>query len=174
MKSEISALLDGELAPDAAERVINTLRQQADLRREWETYHLIGDALRRSPALSPHFSDRVMACLAREPTVLAPPRAKSGVLRFALPLAASVMGVGTVAWVALSFNAPQPVRVAAALPTSQQAAQTPAPKLAAAQVSREALKGYLVAHEAHSPGGRIQGVAPYVRTVSEMRQDNGR
>lgn len=176
MKSEISALLDGELAPEAAGRAIETLRRQGDLRREWEIYHLIGDAMRRAPALSPYFSDRVMECLAREPTVLAPPgtQAKRSVLRFALPLAASVMGVGAVAWVALSLNPPQPIRVAAAPPPVQQAAQPAAPKLAAAQISQEALKGYLVAHEAHSPGSRIQGVAPYVRTVSEIRQDNGR
>lgn len=168
MRSEISALLDGELAPDAAGRAIDALRQNADLCREWETYYLIGDALRRSPPLSTGFSDRVMARLVQEPTVLAPAamaQTRKGILRFALPLAASVMGAGVVGWVALSINAPQPAQVAAAPSPVQQAARP-----ASAQISQGALKEYLVAHQAYSPSGRMQGVAPYVRTVSEIRQ----
>lgn len=170
MKSEISALLDGELAPEAAGRAIEALRQNADLRREWEISHLIGDALRRSPPLSTGFSDRVMARLAEEPTILAPaamPPGKRTLLRFALPLAASVMGMAAVGWVALSINTSQPVQVAVAPPLTQ-----PAAKSATALTTQGALKEYLVAHQAHSPSGRMQGVAPYVRTVSEIRQGN--
>lgn len=168
MKSEISALIDDELATDAAGRTIDALRQNIDLRREWETYHLIGDALRRSPPLSAGFSEKVMVRLAEEPVVLAPAAMSDtnrNVLRFALPLAASVMGVGVVGWMALSLNAPQPVQVAATPPSAQ-----PAARPASTQVSQGALKEYLVAHQAHSPSGRMQGVAPYVRTVSEIRQ----
>lgn len=168
MKSEISALIDDELATDAAGRTIDALRQNIDLRREWEAYHLIGDALRRSPPLSAGFSEKVMARLAEEPVVLAPaamPGSGRSALRFALPLAASVMGVGVVGWLALSLNAPQPVQMAATPPAAQAAVRP-----ASAQVSQGALKEYLVAHQAHSPSGRLQGVAPYVRTVSEIRQ----
>lgn len=168
MKSEISALLDGELAHDSSVRTIDALRRNVDLCREWETYHLIGDVLRRSPPLSADFSERVMARLAREPVILVPaavPAARKSMLRFALPVAASVMGAAVVGWVGSSFNAPPPVQMAA-VPSLAQ----PAPSAASAQISQGHLKEYLVAHQANSPSGRMQGVAPYVRIVSEIRQ----
>ncbi|MBI3141085.1 MAG: sigma-E factor negative regulatory protein [Rhodocyclales bacterium] len=175
MKSEISALLDDELTPEAAERTLEALNQDWDLRDAWETYHLIGDALRRSPDLSPDFSGRVMALLAEGPTVLAPAAQrtpKASPLRFLLPLAASLMGMGAVAWVAMSLQGPQPVPVAAA-PASPRpvaaAAMAPMPPPAAGAV-KETLKEYLVAHQAYSASAGIQGVAPYVRSVAEIRQ----
>jgi sigma-E factor negative regulatory protein RseA len=86
-------------------------------------------------------------------------------LRFALPLAAAVMGMAAVGWVALSLNAPQPLELAAKpRQTNEQAVPV------AEQSPSGALKEYLVAHQAHSPSGGIQGVAPYVRSVSEIRQ----
>jgi sigma-E factor negative regulatory protein RseA len=86
-------------------------------------------------------------------------------LRFALPLAAAVMGMAAVGWVALSLNAPQPLELAAKpRPSNQQVVPV------AEQSPSGALKEYLVAHQAHSPSGGIQGVAPYVRSVSEIRQ----
>jgi len=87
-------------------------------------------------------------------------------LRFALPLAAAVMGMAAVGWVALSLNTVQPVDMAAKpRPSSELAASAVIDK-----TSSGTLKEYLVAHQAHSPSGGIQGVAPYVRTVSEIRQ----
>lgn len=170
MKSEISALIDDELAANATSRAIDALRQNIDLRREWEMYHLIGDALRRSPPLSTGFSEKLMVRLADEPAVLAPAamaNTDKNILRFALPLAASVMGVGVVGWLALSLNSPQPIQIAAAPPSAQ-----PIVRPVSHQISQGVLKEYLVAHEAHSPSGRLQGVVPYVRTVSEIRQGN--
>jgi len=86
-------------------------------------------------------------------------------LRFALPLAAAVMGMAAVGWVALSLNGPQPHELAARQRPSSQPVVHPAE-----QSPSGALKEYLVAHQAHSPSGSIQGVAPYVRSVSEIRQ----
>lgn len=166
MRSEISVLLDDELPPDAAGRTIDSLRQDAGLREVWKTYHLIGDALRQSTELSSGFSERVMAHLAQEPTVLAPRAVlPQRVMRFALPLAASLMGIGAVGWVALSLNATQSIQVVAA-PRPAQVVASAIPTRASAG----ALKEYLVAHEAYSPSNRMQGVAPYVRTVSEIRE----
>jgi hypothetical protein len=81
-------------------------------------------------------------------------------------LAAAVMGMAAVGWVALSLNSPLP-------PTELAAKPRPSSGLAAPVAERSpssALKEYLVAHQAHSPSGGIQGVAPYVRSVSEIRQ----
>lgn len=165
MKSDISALLDDELEPGQAGRMIDALRRDRELREAWRIYHLIGDAMRHSPCCEIDLSEKVMARLEQEPVLLAPaalPRRPPS--RLALPIAAAVMGMAAVGWVALSLNAPQPVEVAARPDLTK--VQVPA----AETTSSGALKEYLVAHQAHSPSGGIQGVAPYVRTVSEIRQ----
>jgi sigma-E factor negative regulatory protein RseA len=189
MRSELSALIDDELAADVSERVVHALNRDAALRRDWETYHLIGDTLRRTPTLSAGFTARLMARLASEAAVLAPvstPPKKNDAARFAVALAASIMGIGVVGWVALSFNAPAQV-ASVARPAPERLAAVPqaepervvvAPQQAPAKSTPspvrpgpDALAEYLLAHQAHSPSGGIQGVAPYVRTVSDIRQD---
>lgn len=166
MKADISALLDDELERDEANRAIDVLRSDQDLQEAWNTYHLIGDSLRGSPEYSPHFSQRVMTRLLKEPVLFAPStQTRRAPLRFALPLAAAVMGMAAVGWVALSLNAPHPIELAAK-PRLANESMVPVKDLS----SSGALKEYLVAHQAHSPSGGIQGVAPYVRTVSEIRR----
>lgn len=169
MTQEISALLDDELGREDVNRVIDALRRDGELQETWELYHVIGDVLRHSPGYSSGFSRRVMLRLAQEPIVFAPSaQPKRTAFRVAMPLAAAVMGMAAVGWVALSLNAPQPADLAAKPRTSTEIA-TAQPQLAAANPSG-ALKEYLVAHQAHAPNGGIQGVAPYVRTISEIRQ----
>ena len=166
MKPDISALLDDELGMTEASRAIDVLRRDKDLREAWDTYHLIGDALRRSPDYFPGFAQEVMAKLEEEPVLFMPSaQPKRTPLRFALPLAAAVTGMAAVGWVALSLNATQPVEIAVK--------PNPSSALAASAIGKSpssTLKEYLVAHRAHSPSGGIPGVAPYVRTVSEIRQ----
>jgi hypothetical protein len=74
--------------------------------------------------------------------------------------------MGVVGWVALTLNPMQPATLASA-PSVPQEAKAPLPP---AQGSTGGLKEYLMAHQAHSANKGIQGVAPYVRTVSEVRQ----
>ena len=166
MKHDISALLDDELGEDEADRAIDALRRDKELQEAWNTYHLIGDALRRSPQSSPDYSQQVMARLLEGPVLFAPSaQPRRSPLRLALPMAAAVMGMAAVGWVALSLNTPQPVEMAGK-PHSAGELVTPVKD----QSPSGALKEYLVAHQAHSPSGGIQGVAPYVRTVSEIRK----
>lgn len=166
MKHDISALLDDELGEDDADRAIDALRRDKELQEAWNTYHLIGDVLRRSPEYSPHLSRQVMARLLKEPVLFVPvAQPKRSPLRLALPMAAAIMGMAAVGWVALSLNAPQPVELAA---KTHSAGGSAAP--AKDQTPSGALKEYLVAHQAHSPSGGIEGVAPYVRTVSEIHK----
>lgn len=166
MKHDISALLDDELGEDDADRAIDALRRDKELQEAWNTYHLIGDVLRRSPEYSPHLSRQVMARLLKEPVLFVPvAQPKRSPLRLALPMAAAIMGMAAVGWVALSLNTPQPVELAA---KTHSAGGSAAP--AKDQTPSGALKEYLVAHQAHSPSGGIEGVAPYVRTVSEIHK----
>jgi sigma-E factor negative regulatory protein RseA len=141
MKPNISALLDDELEQSEASRTIDALRRDKALQETWNLYHLIGDALRHAPGYSPDLSAKVIARLSEEPVLFVPSaQPKRTPLRFALPLAAK----------------PRPANE----PATPVAEQSPS----------GALKEYLVAHQAHSPSSGIQGVAPYVRSVSEIRQ----
>jgi sigma-E factor negative regulatory protein RseA len=100
----VSTLMDGELNVDEASRQIVLLKSDEALRERWDTYHLIGDAIRGSAAGRPGFASRVSERLAQEPTVLAPPATTRPpvlvrkVQSYFLPIAASVAAVAVVAW----------------------------------------------------------------------------
>ena len=167
MNEKISALMDGELEAHEHDRCCARLARDEQALQTWRDYHLIGDALRDTSMLSAGFSERCRAKLADEPAFLAPrvPRHAGHPLWRALPIAASVAAVALVGWMAF---APQ-----GGVPSGTEVAQSPA-KLepeAGALVARVPLPStagdYLLAHQAYSPRGKLQGVAPYVRTVSE-------
>jgi len=178
MKSEVSAFMDGALEDGSQAHVVNTLCRDSRLRRVWSEYHLIGDALRRSPRLSFDVAHAVMSRLADEPTVLAPAHAtgrRHGVWRYALPLAASVMGVGAVAWIAQTLNPPHPATVAVLapqVPPQQSAAPAAGDKAELAKLAQD--KPYLFAHQGYSAASSIQGFANYVRIVSDTREGAAR
>jgi sigma-E factor negative regulatory protein RseA len=163
MKDRISALMDGELDDKAAALALDALASEGEARDTWRTYHLISDALGKSRVLSEGFSERVAAALAKEPTVLAPRRRPAGEPRRWVALAAGVAAVSLVGW--LGF-APQQTAVA---PVAQ------APKAVASQETKPTVvplpsgtNDYLLAHQGVSPRLSLQGMAPYVRTVSEQ------
>jgi len=185
----VSTLMDGELDVDAAAREIARLKSDGALREHWDTYHLIGDAIRGSDAASgAHgFTQRFSERLALEPTVLAPApsRVTRKVQTYALSAAASVAAVVVVGWAALNMLKP-------AVPGGELAAAPPAATTLAAAPSKPASVGpvasvapppetvavlpvaapaehvqeYLLAHQGISPTTAIQGVTPYIRTVS--------
>ena len=169
MKERISALMDGELDDRSAALALDAMAKEAEALEAWRTYHLIGDALGKSRVLSAGFSARVAAALAREPTVLAPSRRRPGEPRRWVALAAGVAAVSLVGW--LGF-APQQPSVA---PVAQ--APKPAPQQEARPVVVPLPSGtddYLLAHQGFSPRVSLQGMAPYVRTVSEQAQRSRR
>lgn len=185
MKADLSAFMDGELEAGSRNGPLAALTRDPALRRAWEEYQLIGDALRGAPNVGVHLTDRVMARLADEPTVLVPVAtarpSRHGPLRHALALAASVVGVAVVAWLALSVNSPQVAQVAtlspSAIPAPAQVAgrsEPAVPAEAEALASPSQVKPYLFAHQGHSPGAGIRGVAQYVRTVSDSREGSAR
>ena len=79
MLESLSAAMDNDWDDDAhvSELLGQTLQQspaQAELRRKFERYHLIRDAMHKdlSPALSSDFSSRISAAIADEPAIIAP------------------------------------------------------------------------------------------------------
>ena len=178
MKDKLSALMDGDLDEHSMRPVLDALRRDASLRTDWATYSLIGDALRGEVAGSPDFAARVMASIEAEPTVLAPrpvaPAPAAAAWRKLMPLAASVMGVAAVGWVAhtlYSGNEPLPaVAAVERLPLAEAPVRPVSVTLPAEDAHRE----YVFVHQAMTGGGPIPGGVQYVRTVSAAGQEAGR
>lgn len=166
---KISELMDGELDEHQARQQLARLKQDGELLHCWHTFHLIGDALRGERALSQKFAQSLTTRLAGEPTVLAPRgRAMKRVMTYALSAAASLSAVALIGWIAFFDNplAPQ-VEIAKAPNTPSQEA---APPTQLANVpSQGKMNGYLIAHQEFSPSTAIQGLAPYIRGVSNTQ-----
>ena len=149
---------------------MSAMARDEDLRRTWDSYNLIGDALRRSPVLDRRLTPRVMERLEREPLVTAP-RTRYGEhpIRATLAVAATAAGVALVAWVALApLGAPQAPTLAQA-PTKAPPGAPPrvnARGSIAGAAPGSRLQEYMVAHQTYSPANRILGGTAYVRTVS--------
>lgn len=168
MKSRISEFMDGELDGREAGAMLATLGQEGEAREAWRDYHLIRDALHDTRMLSADVTARVAARLADEPTVLAPALqpAPRRARWLALPAAASVAAaslaaMALVGW--LAFGPQQAVQI----PVAKAPRAVPAAKAELVRIPPPAAADdYLLAHQRYSPRNSLQGMAPYVRTVS--------
>jgi sigma-E factor negative regulatory protein RseA len=169
----ISELMDGELEAREAQRQLARLKQDKELAQCWSAFHLIGDALRGERPLAREISSRVAMQLANEPTVLAPRTfASKRTATYAVSLAASISAVAVVVWIA--FNNPlAPPQVAEAVPPAPSSAPAEAEQLASVPSEGE-VNDLLRAHTEYSPSTAIQGLAPYIRSVSGTQQAKGR
>jgi sigma-E factor negative regulatory protein RseA len=178
----LSALMDGELNELDAQREIARLRNDPEARERWESFHVIGDAMRGQSVLSAGFSASLASRFAEEPTVLSPRRLSRQTKRaatYALSAAASLCAVAFVGWVALGptgLIGPQAsvAPLSSGLPVSAQAGAAQ-PVMAETSVSSDGrMNEYLLAHQGFSPSTAIQGLAPYIRSVSTTRSSDGR
>lgn len=158
MKQEISALMDGELFEDEAEGVLNRIGPDSDVRRDWETYHLIGDVLRQPDYIHSDLSAKVRELMRDEPAVLAPRRhaVKQKMRTIALSAVASLSAVGVVVWMSMQISPEAAPKIA-----MQQNTARPVN----AQIQPQA-NDYLLAHQEFSPSTDMNGGASYIRTVS--------
>ena len=194
MSEQLSALMDGELTPDEMKHQISALKKDSALHQTWAAYHMLGDAMRKSPQLSVGFTAKLARQLAEEPTILAPRRTPQiNAPRYAMPIAASVAAVsmvGILTWQMVQVNKNDvPISIAAAPLTSLQnvAVTSPQAVLSApsatslvsplakvarpetVQFSRVVSNPYLLAHQEFSPSYAREGIPAYVRTVSEQQ-----
>lgn len=171
-KADISALMDGELDATNLEGALSALQEEGEALAAWRTYHLIGDALQGRTLLGSGCSARVSTRLVGEPVLVA--RLPADLVAAQRPkwfvpsaLAASIAAVALVGWMAL---APRPASVEVAkTPAGEQApvaATNSKPVVLVRQPLTDAARDYLIAHQAYSPRNSLQGVAPYVRSVS--------
>jgi len=165
MKDRISALMDGELSPTEVEEHLHALRKGGEALETWQRYHLIGDAIRDTRPLSSGFSARFSERLALEATILAPariaPRPEMHRMWIPLSAAASLAAIALVGSLAYQSFGPENQQIAQKSPERQKPAATPPVPMTGA------VNDYLLAHQNYSPRSTLQGVAPYVRTVSE-------
>jgi sigma-E factor negative regulatory protein RseA len=172
MKAKISAMMDGELEAHELGEPLSAIESDRDARESWRTYHLISDALRGDAILSADCARRVSQRLAQEPALIGPlPGAvrEPERPRWFVPsaLAASVAAIAFVGWVALAPQrattpAGAPAQIATASQPQQRAAEPPKVPVTSAT------QDYLLAHQVYSPRNSLQGMAPYVRTVSDQ------
>jgi sigma-E factor negative regulatory protein RseA len=173
MKAKISALMDGELDAHELGEPMSALGQDVDAFETWRTYHLISDALQGRAMLANDCLRRVMARLADEPVLIGPlpaDAARPERARWFIPsaLAASVAAVALVGWMAFApqQKAPLLAPVAQVPQPAQVAAARAAPQAPVRLPMTAATRDYLIAHQALSPRNSLQGMAPFVRSVS--------
>lgn len=158
MRQEISALMDGEMYEDQADVFFDRLKRHPEARQDWESYHLIGDALRQPDHICKSFGKSFHEKLQAEPTVFAPhSRASQRIRNFALSAVASVMALALVAWLSVQVGnepAPQVAKV-------QQPDNAGAARPASAQTD-----DYLMAHQEFSPSADVHGAASYIHAVA--------
>ena len=182
---QISELMDGELDARRVREQVARMNQNEELLHCWDTFHLVGDVMRGERVLPQGFTHRLSARLAKEPTVLAPHRsALRRIATYTLSAAASLSAVAVVGWLAFFNNplVPQPdlakapvTIVPAAAPSLANAPVAALPAAArSAQLASVPNDGrmseYLIAHQEFSPSTAIQGLAPYIRSVSSTQQ----
>jgi len=160
---KISALVDGELSEQETRHNLSRFKQSPECRETWTMFHLIGDAMRGECILGSDFTARVCEQLAQEPTVIAPRFTYKRMISYALSAAASLAAVAFVLTLVVSTENPFH-------PQQQVAQVTPAASAKPATQSR--INEYLMAHQEFSPSTTLQGVAPYVRTVSDDQMED--
>lgn len=166
MTEQLSALADDEIALKDAEHLMAAMQPNSHSAELWSQYHLIGDVMRGTAALSPNFKQTLMQKIDLEPTVLSP---NAGWLNqdkagnpseeihrktpIAWSIAASFAAVMVVGWGVLQTQVGDtltPVVVAEAV-TAQQ------PRVIAVSNAEQATSEqvipteYLTAHQASAP-----------------------
>ena len=174
MKSKVSALMDGELDQQDVTNVIEAIRENDDLHNEWRSYHLIGDALRKSSRLSMNISSRVSQKLITEPTVLSP-NVTSAIQKqkykvFTLAAAASVVAMISAGLIMNNLYKPQQITIAEQ--SNQENSVTAAPIMVSSPPLIHnyshppvEINDYLFVHREFSPGIAMRGQASNIHNV---------
>src|SRR5258708_19953640 len=100
MKERVWGLIEGEVQSRDCQAHLGRLRTDTELRRAWDAYHLIGDALRGH--IGADLTGRVVARLQEEPTVLAPQRKMTAAGRLAWYATSAAATAASVIFVLLT------------------------------------------------------------------------
>lgn len=165
MKKNISMLMDGELSADEAELLLGKVKSQPEIKQEWLTYHLIGDALRQPEYVPRDLSAVVLDRLHAEPTILSPHTRRSNQSSLvAMSAVASIMAMALLAWMSVQTDAE---------PSTRIAQQSVALRAASFPVNN-GINDYLLAHHEFSPSTDVRGAYSYVLTVASSQAMAGK
>jgi len=189
----LSAFIDGELEDPARDGVVDALYQDPGLRRTWERFHLIGDAMRGIGPVpgADSIARKVGVVLADDSVVRLKPRTRRSRLRplAGAAIAAAIAGLAVLGLHRLDRGGAQPPQIAETSPSDTattdsgpvtpdgsqvrvvsgigRPAGTEASRLQWSGVAPDAevrLTAYLVNHNEYSGHG-VHGVLTYVRIV---------
>lgn len=180
--SQLSALVDDELADREIDLILRRLSREGDARDRWERYHLISDVIQGHlpTALDTEFAARIRQAIEAEPLPQAVAR----------PLPAwykPVTGFGLAASVALialfglKLNQTDVLQPATPFAATTANLATPAslpiqtvalarPVHAAREPAEARLTSYLVNHNGYASMSSVNGMLPYVRMVGYQPQ----
>jgi sigma-E factor negative regulatory protein RseA len=175
----ISAFMDGEAAPAETRQALVKLRNDDECRKVWDYFHLLGDVMRGDPVLRNDFVERLRERLDEEPVVLSPRTRWRAPENFAYSAAAAAAGLAVVALVGMLVMpniADRSRDNIASVPKqkNEQVAQSDSRLPPGAAPNQAQVNEYLMAHQEFSPSTALQGVLPYVRTVSESHDGSRR
>lgn len=175
MTNKVSELMDGELDSKEAADIIKQLKKKDSSYGNWETYHLIGDALRQQSALSIDISQRINDQLQSEPAILAPstfdkqssPHKQK---KYTFSIAASI-AVILAGWLSLqTLDEPTPIIVVDnhmdnTLPMISHTSSSSIPMLVNTLAPAE-FNDYLFVHGEFAPGTATRGPSVYLHQVT--------
>ena len=171
VSSQLSALMDGELAAAETNLALRRLSKNADLQQRWERYHLVSNAMQAQlpAALDLSFAARLHQRIAQEP-----PLHISATVRITRinwrrrprwAIAASLLVALTVSLLLTTFTPDHPPQAALPLPASAPQVAQIATADNFAMPAEERLNDYLVNHNNYASGSSVNGMLPYVRMV---------
>jgi sigma-E factor negative regulatory protein RseA len=149
MKQDISSLMDGELGPREADRVMQACCRSGEHKDTWNVYHAIGEAIRGQAPRALVRPDRVMEAISKEPTVIGGPRRnvfETTLGRVALAAAASVATIGVVSWIGMQGGAPGVSTAPAVAKNAPASAIQPVAATKPVPVAAPDVQDYLSAH----------------------------
>jgi sigma-E factor negative regulatory protein RseA len=174
--SQLSAMVDGELADAEMNLALRRLSRDGDIQKRWERYHLISDALQGHlpAAIDPDFAGRLRQAIHQEPLpqpVVRPlPAWYKPVTGFALAASVVLAALFGLQWtqrdvtltpsnpmatVVPAASTPLPVQVVSLSPSTDEASEP----------TEDRLNSYLVNHNGHASRNSVNGMLPYVRMV---------
>jgi sigma-E factor negative regulatory protein RseA len=188
---DLSALMDGELEASSVAAACRAWRDDAEVRREWHAYHLIGDVMRSEDLVSGEAHDAGFLAalrqrLAEEPVVLAPApmvtqapvaaRARRSWKTPAAVAAGFAVVAGTLVVTQMTLRdpvdatlaqAPSPVPAVALADRAASATGEPQNVVLNGQIVRDArLDEYLAAHKKFGGSSLPGGPSGFLRNAS--------
>lgn len=187
-REQLSALVDDELTHEASP-VVNNLLQDKEAKETWSRYHLIGDSLRgHLPEHIGDISSNVSQAIASEPTILAPKKKSSDLMKpvmgFAIAASVAAVAIFNVQQAKQTPEAGQPVIAQSSIATDQPSlvASIATPQLVDQQKSQAQvyqvknvdprLSRYLVNYNERRANSSVGGMPPHVRMVANETESN--